>query len=138
MALNTLNPSRRTTPLYADLDLALRVHPNKKDIIPLTDIDAVKQSVRNLILTNYGEKLFKPKFGGNVSALLFENVNVFTVLSLQKEIESILKRFEHRIDQININVNDNIDANAFDVTIEFRIIDINTVTEMNLTFNRTR
>lgn len=138
MALNLFNPSRRTTPLYADLDLALRVHPNKKDIIPLTDIDAVKQSVRNLILTNYGEKLFKPKFGGNVSALLFENVNVFTVLSLQKEIESILKRFEHRIDQININVNDNIDANAFDVTIEFRIIDINTVTEMNLTFNRTR
>ena len=138
MALKPFNPARRITPLYADLDLALRVHPNKKDIVPLTDIDAVKQSVKNIVLTNYGEKLFKPKFGGNVTGLLFENVNVFTLISLRKEIESLLQRFEHRIDEINIDVIDNTNANAFDVTIEFRIIDTNTNAEMNLTLNRTR
>lgn len=138
MALNTLNPSRRTTPLYADLDLALRVHPNKKDIVPLTDVDAVKQSVKNIILTNYGEKLFKPNFGGNVSGLLFENVSVFTLIALKREIESILQRFEHRIDEINIAISDNSDANAYNVNIEFRIIDVNTNIQMALSLNRTR
>ena len=56
---------------YSDLDITLELN-SRKDISPLEDIDAVKQSVRNLILTTFGERPFRPKLGSAVKGLLFE------------------------------------------------------------------
>jgi len=124
--------------LYADLDLFMPIHPNKKDIIPLTDIDAVKRSVRNIVLTNFGEKLFMPNFGGKVTDYLFENVSPFIAIALQSEIEEILRLHERRIDNVRVDVSDRSDENTYDVTINFRVINTTETANVGFELNRLR
>ena len=110
-----------STRLFADLNLSMPIHPNRKDITPITDIDAIKQSVKNLVLTNFGEKVFRPEFGGNVTSYLFEPVNFTTAISIREEINSVLQNFEPRIENITVQVTNDIDTNAYRVTIGFSI-----------------
>ena len=70
---------------YSDLDLSLRLN-QYGDIVPLTDIDAVKNSVRNLVLTNFMERAWEPDVGSNIRALLFEPADKFTTTSLKNAI----------------------------------------------------
>ena len=113
--------ARVRTRQYSDIDLDFIPHPTTKDIVLKNNEEAVKRAVRNLILTNKFEKPFHPEVGGNIRALLFENVDIFTALSLQTKIQFQLEAFEPRIDIIHIGVTANLDANGFDVTIEFLI-----------------
>jgi phage baseplate assembly protein W len=125
--------------IFTDFNLAMPIHPIKNDIVPLRDIDAIKQSVKNLVLTNFGEKVFKPEFGGNVSSYLFENVSALTALSIQEEIEIVLRNFEPRIEDTNIQVSNNIDSNAYRVTITFSIANTTYQNqEIEFQLNRTR
>lgn len=123
---------------FSDLDLILPLHPEKKDIIPLRDVDAVKQSVKNIILTNFGEKLFKPEFGGRVTEYLFENFDVFTAISIKTEIERILKKHEPRIENVVVQVFDNSDENAYIVNIGFKVINNPQETEIEFSLDRLR
>lgn len=127
-----------TSQLFADLNLSMPVHPVKKDITPLTDIDAVKSSVKNLVLTNFGEKLFRPEFGGNVTSYLFENVDIFTALSIQGEIERVLSRFEPRVTDVTVQVDDEVDDNDYNVTIGFKIINNPQEFTVDFALNRLR
>ena len=64
--------------LYSDFDLAFIKHPNTKDVTILKDLDSVKQSIKNLILTSRGERPFNPNLGSGIRALLFEPADFFT------------------------------------------------------------
>ena len=87
---------------YADLSFMMEPHPIRDDIIPLKDLEAIKNSVRNIILTNHGEKPFDNLFGGNVIAKLFENINsAYTPYLLSEQIVDVLKRREPRIKNIS-------------------------------------
>ena len=57
---------------YKDLDLFFTAHPITGDVATKSDSDAVRRAVRNIVLTNYYERPFKPSLGGNVRGLLFE------------------------------------------------------------------
>jgi hypothetical protein len=57
---------------YSDLDLLFKAHPISGDVTVKTDADAVKRAVKNIVLTNYYERPFKPSLGGNIRGLLFE------------------------------------------------------------------
>ena len=83
--------------LYADIPMNLLIHPNTEDLTVLKDIDAVKQAVKNLILTNFVERPFNPNLGSNVTALLFENADPFTKLSIQEEILKVLDKYGPRV-----------------------------------------
>jgi hypothetical protein len=75
---------------YADLNMAFLQHPVLKDITPLKDIDAVKQSVKNLVMTNFYERPFRPDIGSGVTGLLFEPADSFTGMALRDEIKEVL------------------------------------------------
>jgi phage baseplate assembly protein W len=107
--------------LYSDLNTSFIIHPVLLDIRPVTDIDAVKSSVRNLVLTSYRDRMFHPEIGTNISRLLFENVNIFTAMSLQQEIEHVLLTHESRVTDIVVQVVDDSERNAYLVTITFRV-----------------
>lgn len=124
--------------LYSDLPLGVQIHPNLKDVIALKDIDAVKQAVRNLILTNQGERPFQPEIGSNITALLFEPADTFTAVAIQKEALRVLKKFEPRITNINVQVFDNSDRNAYQITVSFKIIFSDTQEEINFYLERLR
>ncbi len=108
--------------LYSDFDLSFIKHPNTKDVTILKDIDAVKQSVKNLILTAQGERPFQPLLGSNVRRLLFEPVDDFTAFDIKEEVQTTLSNFEPRIKILNIDVVSDSDNNRFRLSIEFQMI----------------
>ena len=107
--------------VYSDLDLKFNQHPVYKDIIPLSDVDAVKQSVRNILFTNKGERLFQPSIGSGVFDLLFEHADPLTFQAVRDNIKDILSVLEPRINQIQVQIEDDIDKNEIAVTINFNV-----------------
>ena len=125
--------------LYTDLPINFKgVHPNLKDIIALKDIDAVKQSVKNLILTNHGERPFQPEIGSNITRLLFEPADTFTASAISREVKAVLKRFEPRVTNITVQVFDNSDRNAYSITIGFTVVFSDEAQEVNFYLQRLR
>lgn len=116
-AKRSSNVARPT--LFSDLDLRLRRHPNTSDIRPLKDIDAVKNAVKNLLLTNPGDRPFHPEIGSGITGLLFETADAYIANVLKENIKVTLTRFEPRINNITVEVNDDPDNNAYFVQLTF-------------------
>lgn len=113
---------RARSNLYTDFDFNFIANPNNGDVSKKVDTEAVKQSVRNLILTNRGERPFQPFLGSNVRGLLFELGDPFTALELQKEITNTIDNFEPRVELIDVRVTDELDNNRFKIQIYFAIV----------------
>jgi len=116
------NESNRSSRIYRDLDLDFGRNTVTSDVNKLTDVEAVKRSVRNLINTSHFERPFHPEIGSNVRAMLFELVTPLTALNLQRKVEEVLVNFEPRIKLVQIVARPNIDANAYNLTISFYVI----------------
>ena len=121
---NLSNNSKRSTRIYKDLDLDFGRNTVTNDVNKLTDVEAVKRSVRNLINTNHFERPFHPEIGGNVRALLFENMTPLTALNLQRKIEEVLSNFEPRAKITQIIADPDIDRNGYNLEIKFYVIGI--------------
>jgi phage baseplate assembly protein W len=122
--LNATNNSKRATRIYKDLDLDFGRNTVTNDVNKLTDVEAVKRSVRNLINTNHFERPFHPEIGGNVRALLFENMTPLTALNLQRKIEEVLNNFEPRAKITQILADPDIDRNGYKLEIKFYVIGV--------------
>ena len=123
---------------YADLDLSLIPHPNKKDIIPLTDIDAVRNSIKNLVLTGRYERPFQPELSSGVYSLLFENSSPDILFMLKSYIRNVISKYEPRVSDLYVEVKDDSDNNAYYITITFNIISVDTEAEIQLYLERIR
>lgn len=125
--LSDFNTTTRTssniarTQLYSDLNLGFTINPITKDINPVTDIDAVKNSLKNLVLTNFYDRPFQPTLGSGLTRLLFESANVFTIMELKNAIEKVINNHEPRVTDVKIEVVDNSDLNEYRVTVYFRV-----------------
>lgn len=107
---------------WSDLDLDFQAHPVTKDIVRKTDVEAVKRSVRNLILTNRYERPFQPQIDGGVTRHLFELGTPLTKHNVKSAIEIAIANFEPRAEVISVFVGGDLDTNGFEVTIEFRVV----------------
>ena len=90
------NESLRSARIYKDLDLDFQKNTATKDIQKLTDIEAVKRSVRNLIKLNHYEKPFRPEIGSNLRAMLFENITPQINHAISKQIDLLIRNYEPR------------------------------------------
>tara|TARA_B100000035_G_scaffold131924_1_gene112158 strand:+ start:651 stop:1091 length:441 start_codon:yes stop_codon:yes gene_type:complete len=115
------NESSRSAKVYKDLNLNFTKHPVKQTLTPLTDVAAIKRSVRNLVMYNHYEKPFHPEIGSGVRDLLFENMTPFVSNTLRKLIEDTITNFEPRVTLAGVIVNPNFDNNQYEVTVEFYI-----------------
>ena len=115
------NDSSRSAKVYKDLNLNFTKHPIKQNLTPLTDVAAVKRSVRNLVMYNHYEKPFHPEIGSGVRDLLFENMTPFVSNTLRKLIEDTITNFEPRVRLAEVAVNPNFDNNQYEVTVEFYV-----------------
>ena len=111
-----------TKNVYSDLDLSFIVHPVLKDIRPILDLDAVKNSVKNIVLTSFYDRPFHPEIGSGVRALLFEPASIFTALSIKDEINRCLGLYEPRINNVTVQISDDSDNNAYIITIGFVVL----------------
>ena len=113
---------------WSDLDLFFSKNSTTKDVSKVTDITAVKRSIRNLILTNYYEKPFHPEIGSGVRGMLFELMSPLTAHVLTKNIENVITNFEPRARLGGVRASPDLDRNEYEVTIEFYVV--NTPTEL--------
>ena len=117
-------PAQRVSKSFKDLSMSFKFNPLSGDLIALKNENAIARAVRNIVLTTPGEKFFDPDFGSSVSEILFENVDEITAISIEDEIKSSLRNYEHRVELINLTLNPNFDENQFDVLISYRIVGI--------------
>ena len=122
------NDIDRNVRQYRDLDLFFAKKSGSKDIRKVTDIQAVKRSVRNLVLLNHYEKPFHPEIGSGIRDMLFENMSTMTAIILARKIEDVIENFEPRVKLISVRADPNLDRNEYEVTIEFFVV--NTPTEL--------
>ena len=121
---------------YSDFDINFVAHPISGDIAIKRDSDAIKRSVRNIILTNHYERPFKPNFGANIRRLLFENIGVGITNKTAKKIAKALIILEPRISNVRFDIQ-NV-GNEMKVTIYYRIVNTERQQDIEFTISRVR
>ena len=119
---NTSNKSKRANRIYKDLDLDFGRNTTTNDVNKLTDVEAVKRSVRNLINTSHYDRPFHPEIGSNIRGLLFEPITPLTSLNLQRKVEEVLTNFEPRIRLVQVLSRPDADLNRYSLRISFYVI----------------
>ena len=127
------NESPRSNFIYKDLNLFFTKNPLTKDVSKVTDVQAIKRSVRNLVLTDRGERLFHPEIGGDVKGSLFENFTPIMEVELRSAIKNVIEIYEPRVVLDDVKVNDpsgnDLDNNRLRITIQFYLDNVPEVLE---------
>ena len=116
------NESQRSSRIYKDLNLGFQQNTATKDIQKLTDVEAVKRSVRNLINTNHYEKPFHPEIGSNLRAMLFENLTPQMTHLISKTIEMLIRNYEPRCRIVQVNSQPMFERNGYACQISFYVV----------------
>jgi phage baseplate assembly protein W len=118
-----LTPTTRRKPeIYSDFHKDMTQSPINFDLARKIDEEAVKESIRNLILTDRGERLFQPDIGSDVRKMLFENITNATIELIKDLVSTTIRNFEPRVNLIGVDVLTSIDSLQVDVIITFNII----------------
>ena len=116
------NSITRNVRQYTDLDLFFGKKSSNSDVQEITDVKAVKRSIRNLVLLNHYEKPFHPEIASGVRDMLFELMTPVTATILARKIEDVINNFEPRARLISVNALPNLDRNEYEVSIEFYVV----------------
>jgi len=112
---------KRSSRVYKDLNLNFSANPVTGDVATVTDVIAVKRSVRNLLLTNHYDRPFHPEIGSNIQNILFQNFGPITGNQLSRAIEEMLANFEPRARVETVECYPLMDQNKYDVRIYFYV-----------------
>lgn len=124
--------------IYSDFANSFATHPEKKDLSVVTNDNAVKQSIRNLLLTDRFERLFQPTVGSNIRSLLFEPISPSTTTSLRTLVTETITLFEPRANLQLVQVVPDEEKQSYIVTIVFTTTTVTRPTQLTVTLNRVR
>jgi phage baseplate assembly protein W len=116
------NDSDRSVRKYSDLDLFFGKKSSDSDIQNITDVKAVKRSIRNLVLLNHYEKPFHPEIASGVRDMLFELMTPVTAQILARKVEDVINNYEPRARLVGVTAIPDLDRNAYEVSIEFYVV----------------
>ena len=122
------NTSDRNVRQYSDLDLFFGKKTSDNDISKVTDVEAVKRSIRNLVQLNVYDKPFHPEVSGGVREMLFENMTPLISTIIARQIEDVIENFEPRARLVSVRALPDFDRNAYEVQVAFYVV--NTPTEL--------
>lgn len=128
----------RNTRIFTDLNLNFSKHPVTADVTKKVNEEAIKASVRNLILTRNYERPFHPEIGCQVHGLLFENYNNITREVMRKTIFEVIEKFEPRVTVTEVNIREFPDENDLGVDIFFKINNSDRPLTLSTTITRAR
>ena len=123
---------------FTDLDLNFTPHPVTGDVGFKVDENAIKQAVKNLVLTQNFERPFHSEIGSSLRSLLFEPATPMTKEILRKTISDTITNFEPRVELLGVDIRYTLDDTAVDVRIRFKIKNTFTPIDVSLTLERTR
>jgi phage baseplate assembly protein W len=138
MPLTVFTPRTKKTNLYADFRKDLAISPLSGDITLLKDEDAVKDALKNLLLTDRGERLMQPDLGGGIKELLFENMTPAVLTLIKDRVEECVKTTEPRAELVSVQVSSNIDDNFVGVKIVFYVRNVEQPITLDVILERTR
>lgn len=126
-------PLERASKPFKDISLTFQRHPLTSDIITLSNDRAIARSIRNLVLTERGERFFNSELGSRVSSILFDNVDYGASILIKSEIEYVISTYEPRVKLTDVQVRPNNEDNEYEIAIRYEIIGID-VPVQQLTF----
>lgn len=122
---------------FVDLNPKFEKNPLTGDLPVLKNENAIKQAVKNIVMTRRGERPFRPFFGSTVGSVLFENIDLYNVDEISVAIEDALKAYEPRVEMQNVTVINDIDNNSIELVIDYTITGIPLDTQsLNLILER--
>ncbi|OUW81696.1 MAG: hypothetical protein CBD74_07975 [Saprospirales bacterium TMED214] len=122
-------PLQRVSSGFKDISMSFQINPLSNDLITVTNANAIARSIRNIVSTRPGEKIFNPSFGTDITGLLFETMDATTASAIEDQIRYSIGKFERRVNLTKIEVTPNYDANEFDVVIYYDIIGLDVSTQ---------
>lgn len=129
----------KVTPVYyTDFLNDFNKNPNSGALGVVNNDEAVKIAIKNLLLTEYGERPYQPLLGSKIRSMLFEPFSPMTEDALKHLIREAITNYEPRAVINDIRINDDIERNGIYITIIFSIINIPTPTTLNLFISRVR
>lgn len=128
----------RNTRIFTDLNLNFSRHPATADVTKKVNEEAIKASVRNLILTKNYERPFHPEIGCQLHGLLFENYDPITREVMKRTIFEAIEKFEPRVTVTSVNIRDLPDENDISIDIFFKIINSDRPLTLTTTVSRAR
>jgi len=125
------------TRTYKDLDLTFAKRPSG-DVYKKVDAAAVKQSVKNILMTNFGEKPFQPYFGGNLNEFLFNLNTEFDDVQIVEDVRNAIRNYEPRavVKEVKAVMQD--DSYSIQVSVVFQVVSTNEVTRVDVSLTRLR
>jgi hypothetical protein len=117
-------PVERVSKSFKDISMSFQVNPLTYDLIALTNENAIARSLRNLVLTDRGERFFNNNLGSRVSSLLFESLDDITASSVRDEIENTINNYEPRVELISVDATPDYDNGELNITIKYYIVGI--------------
>jgi len=138
MVARLLTPNSKKISIYSDFKKDLEISPLSGDVTLHKDEDSVKESIKNLILTDRGERLMQPQLGGNIYAMIFESLTPATLKLIEENVRSTINLYEPRAELQDVTASSNIDDNAVNVSITFYIRNVEQPISLDVFLERTR
>ena len=117
-------PLERVSRGFKDISMTFQVNPLSSDLIALKNENAIARSVRNIIFTVPGEKVFDPDFGTDINASLFELLDETSAVVIKDQIKYSLETYEPRIILLDVIVVPDFEGNGYDVEISYSIVGV--------------
>jgi phage baseplate assembly protein W len=117
-----VTPITKKQELYSDFFMNLDENPVSLDLARKTNEEAVKQSIKNLLLTDKGERPYQPNLGCNIRQMLFDNITPDILILMREMIRDTLDAYEPRADILGVDVTSTIDDNSVDIAVVFKVI----------------
>jgi phage baseplate assembly protein W len=127
-----------TREIFSDIDISFIAHPITGKLLRKTNRDAVRQSVKSLIMTNFYERPFKSDIGCNIRYYLFELYTPATKQQMEKAVREVIENFEPRADIIDVLVEERPDLNALTVSVAFMVLNDPTPVILDVLLERVR
>ncbi|WAX22843.1 hypothetical protein [Synechococcus phage S-M1] len=121
---------------FLDLNVALSRNPFTDDVSTVKNDNAIKQAVKNLVLTTPGEKPFQPLIGSRINNLLFEPLDAFTADAIRDEIINTINQYEPRVELTEVSVEPIYEGNKFSIEVEYRIVGLPVVETISFVLQR--
>lgn len=107
--------------LYSDFHKDLTINPLSSDLAIKTNEESIKESLRNLVLTDRGERPFQPNLGSDIRASLFENATPVALKIIEERVRDVINNFEPRVSLIDVDVVSLYDDNKVEIVIYFYV-----------------
>lgn len=121
MTIELLTGRTKKISIYSDFKKDMEKSPVSSDLTVNKDEEAVKEAIKNLLLTDRGERLMQPNLGGHLKAMLFENITPGVLKTIEDQVRTTLDIYEPRAELLDVTVSSLVDDNTVRVRVEFMI-----------------